>query len=153
MRPYGPAVLRLCVGVLFIAHGAEKLFRVWGGSLGPLSETVARFGLTPVYPIAAAISAGELAAGALLVAGGYTLWITLAVLAARTAVFYKAYIATGVFGAPPNRPLRDELELSVLIIGALVTLAITGPGAFSLDERRTRSAEREAAGRTRLARR
>jgi len=150
MRPYGPTVLRLCLGALFIAHGVEQLFRVWGGGLGPLSETVASFGLRPVYPIAAAVAAAELAAGVLLVLGAYTLWITLTAAGARGALFYKAYIATGLLSTSPSRPLRDEVELAVLVIGVLITLAITGPGAFSLDERRAHTAERAAAGRARL---
>jgi hypothetical protein len=36
------------------------------------------------------------------------------------------------------------------LIGALVSLMLTGPGAFSFDGRRARSAEAEAAGRARL---
>ena len=41
MQAYGPAVLRLVVGAVFAAHGAQKLFGLWGG--GGLAGTVAFF--------------------------------------------------------------------------------------------------------------
>ncbi len=50
MSAFGPAALRLAVGVVFAAHGAQKLFGLWGG--GGLSGTAAFFaqlGLTPAY--------------------------------------------------------------------------------------------------------
>ena len=31
MQSYGPTVLRVSVGAVFIAHGAQKLFGLWGG--------------------------------------------------------------------------------------------------------------------------
>ena len=31
MRPYGLTMLRWCVGAVFLAHGAQKLFGMWGG--------------------------------------------------------------------------------------------------------------------------
>ena len=41
-------------------------------------------------------------------------------------------------------------EFNLALIGALVSLMLTGPGAFSVDGRRERSAEAEAYGRARL---
>ena len=67
---FGPAVLRLAVGAVFVAHGAQKLFGLWGG--GGLTGTAAFFaqlGLTPAYPLAIFVGLIELAGGLLLVAG------------------------------------------------------------------------------------
>ena len=41
-------------------------------------------------------------------------------------------------------------EFNLALIGALVALMLTGPGALSLDGRRARSAEARAYGRARL---
>ena len=60
MDRYGPAVLRLVVGATFMAHGAQKLFGIWGG--GGLAGTAASFdgiGLSPGYPLAVAVALTE----------------------------------------------------------------------------------------------
>ena len=41
------------------------------------------------------------------------------------------------------------VEYRLILIGAMLCLAMTGPGAFSLDEWRNSSAEAKAAGRAR----
>src|SRR5262249_40587553 len=79
MRPYGLTVLRLAVGAVFIAHGAQKLFGIWGG--GGLARTAAYFaslGLNPAYPLAVLVGTLEFGGGLLLVLGGATAWVSLA---------------------------------------------------------------------------
>ena len=52
MDRYGPAVLRFVVGATFVAHGAQKLFGLWGG--GGLAGAAASFdslGLSSGYPL------------------------------------------------------------------------------------------------------
>src|SRR5262249_61534947 len=42
MRAYGPAALRLCVGAVFLMHGAQRLFGLLGGpGLAGTAETLA----------------------------------------------------------------------------------------------------------------
>ena len=121
MDRYGPAVLRLVVGATFMAHGAQHLFGVWGGS--GLAGTAASFesiGLSPGYPLAVAVAVTESLGGLLLMAGALT----------------------------PGQ--GHGIEYNVLLIAALVCLIFTGPGAFSIEHRRARSAESYAAGRARL---
>ena len=56
MYRYGPAILRLVVGVTFAVHGAQQLFGVLGGGgLAAFADMLARAGLSPAWPIALAM--------------------------------------------------------------------------------------------------
>jgi putative oxidoreductase len=152
MQPYGPAVLRLTVGAVFIAHGAQKLFGVWGGG-GP-EGTAAYFsqvGLNPAYPLALAAGVTELMGGLMLIIGAYTLVASLALLVVMGVAVWKVHYMNGFFlnwGLAPDQ--GHGFEFNLVLVGALVALMLTGAGAFSIDRRRARDAEAEAAGRARL---
>ena len=149
MRAYGPTVLRLCVGTLLAAHGIEQLFGIRGAGLTFTSNVIASFGGKPAYPLALAAACGEFAAGCLLVAGAFTLWVALLLVVFHSAVFYKAFIVTHAYAAT-DPATRATVELSLLLIGALLALALTGPGAFSMDERKARPVQRDFGARARL---
>jgi putative oxidoreductase len=152
MQPYAPAVLRLAVGAVFMAHGAQKLFGVWGGG-GP-EGTAAFFsqvGLSPAYPLALAVGVTELIGGLMLVIGAYTLVAAFALLVVMGVAVWKVHYANGFFlnwGLTPDR--GHGFEFNLVLVAALVALTLTGAGAFSIDRRRARDAESEAAGRARL---
>jgi putative oxidoreductase len=144
MQAYGPVVLRLAVGAVFVAHGAQKLFGVWGG--GGLTGTAGFFtqlGLTPAFPLAVLVGVVEFVGGLMLVAGALTLLAALALAIDMAVAIWKVHLANGFF-------LPGGYEFSLTLIGVLVALMLTGPGAFSVDGRRARSAEAEAYGRARL---
>ena len=152
MQPYGPAVLRLAIGAVFVAHGAQKLFGVWGG--GGLSGTAAFFGqlgLTPAYPLAILVGLVEFAGGLMLIAGALTLFVALALALNMVVALWKVHLANGFFlNWNIVAGQGHGYEFNLALIGALVSLMLTGPGAFSVDGRRERSAEAEAYGRARL---
>lgn len=152
MQPYGPAVLRAVVGAVFVAHGAQKLFGLWGG--GGLTGTAAGFeqlGLTPAYPLAVLVGLVEFGGGLLLIAGAFTLFAALALTIVMAVAAWKVHIANGFFINWALVPGQGHgFEFNLTLIGALVALMLTGPGAFSIDGRRARSAEMEAYGRARL---
>jgi len=152
MQPYGPAVLRLAIGAVFVAHGAQKLFGVWGG--GGLSGTAAFFGqlgLTPAYPLAILVGLVEFAGGLMLIAGALTLFVALALALDMVVALWKVHLANGFFlNWNMVAGQGHGYEFNLALIGALVSLMLTGPGAFSVDGRRERSAEAEAYGRARL---
>jgi putative oxidoreductase len=152
MQPYGPAVLRLALGAVFVAHGAQKLFGVWGGG-GP-DGTAAFFrqlGLEPAYPLALAAGVTELVGGLMLIIGAYALFAAFALLVVQGVAVWKVHYMNGFFlnwGLTPDR--GHGIEFNLILAAALATLMLTGAGAFSIDRRRARDAEAEAAGRARL---
>ena len=152
MQPYGPAVLRLVVGAVFVAHGAQKLFGLWG--VGGLAGTAAFFtqlGITPAYSLAVAVAIVEFGGGLLLIAGALTFFAALALALEMAVATWKVHLANGFFINWALAPGHGHgYEFNLTLIGALMALMLTGPGAFSIDGRRARSAESEAYGRARV---
>jgi putative oxidoreductase len=144
MQPYGPAVLRLAIGAVFVAHGAQKLFGVWGGG-GPAgtAEFFTQLGLTPAYPLAVMVGLVEFGGGILLILGALTLFAALALALNMAVAIWEVHAAHGFF-------LPAGFEFNLTLIGGLVALMLTGPGALSVDLWRARSAEAEAYGRARI---
>lgn len=115
------AVLRSVLGVVFIAHGAQKLF-VFG--VDGISGAFGSMGLPPV--LGPVIGAAELLGGLALLAGFLT-----PIAAAGLALIMIGAIAT-VHGAQGFfAPTGYEFNLT--LIAGLIAIAITGAGAFSLD--------------------
>ena len=152
MQRYGPAVLRLVVGAVFVAHGAQKLFGLWGGG-GPEGTAAffSQLGLAPAYPLALLVGIVEFGGGLLLISGAFT-FLAAALLSIDMAVAaWTVHLANGFFMNWALTPGQGHgYEFNLTLIGVLVSLSLTGPGAFSIDGRRARSAEYEAYGRARL---
>ena len=152
MRPYGPAALRLCVGSVFLVHGAQKLFGLLGGGGIPgTAHMLASFGVPYTTPLAIALGVAEFGGGVLLILGSLTLWVSLALLVDMALTVWKVHYPHGFTtsgGLLPGHGTPAELHL--VLMGALLCLALGGPGAFSIDERRTQNAEAQARGRARI---
>jgi len=132
---------------VFLAHGAQKLFGVWGGpGLSGTSKFLASLALTPSYPLAILLAVAELGGGALLVLGGLTRWVALALAIDTGMAVWKVHYLNGFFLDSPH---GAGVEYSMVLTGALLCLMLTGPGALSVDEWRNSSAESKAAGRAR----
>ena len=152
MEHYGAAVLRVMVGITFIAHGAQKLFGIWGGAgLAGTGGYFDSIGLSPGFPLAVAVGVVEFGGGLLLTAGALTAYAAGALVLAMLGAIWKVHLANGYFLNWAITPGRGHgVEYNLVLIAALVCLAFTGPGAFSIDHRRARSAETYALGRARL---
>ena len=151
MRPYGLTALRLCTAAIFIGHGAQKLFGIWGGpGLGGTSRMLAGLGLPYPYPLALLLTLAELGGGILLMLGWLTPWVALALAVDMGIAIWKVHYPNGFFLNWNSTPGRGQgIEYSLVLFGALLCLMLSGPGALSLDEWRNQSVEARARGRAR----
>ncbi len=152
MSRYGPAVLRIAVGAVFVAHGAQKLFGVWGGGgLRGTAPFLEQLGFSPGFAWAVLVAIVEFGGGLLLVAGALTTAVAFVLLVEMVVATWKVHLANGFFLNWALTPGRGHgYEFNLVLMAALLCLALGGPGAFSVDGRRARDAESEAAGRARL---
>ena len=151
MRPYGLTALRLAVGVVFAAHGAQKLLGLWGGpGLSGTAAMVNSLGLPYPYPLAMLLTLTEFCGGILLVLGWLTPWVSLALIIDMAVAIWKVHYANGFFMNWANTPGRGHgIEYNVVLIGALLALMLSGPGALSIDDWRSRTHEARERGRAR----
>ena len=126
----GLFVLRLFVGLMFAAHGAQKLFGVFGGSgAQEFASHLAQMGLPS--PLLQAYLAGgsEFFGGLLLIFGFFTRLAAIPLLVVMQVAIFKVHWANGFF-------LQNHgFEYPFVISGALVALFALGSGAFSIDQR------------------
>lgn len=152
MALFGPTVLRLAVGVVFVAHGAQKLFGLGGG--GGLDGTAAFFsqlGLGPAFPLAITVGLVELAGGLLLIAGAFTVVAAALLTVTMLVAVWTVHLANGFFLNWTITPGQGHgYEFSLTLVAALVSLMLTGPGGVSFDAYRARAAETQAFGRARM---
>lgn len=130
MAPYGPTLLRLAAGLVFVAHGAQKLFGAGsGGGLTATAQFFAQLGLSPAFALAMLAGLGEIFGGLLLFAGLFTRITAAAFAIEMAAALWKVHW-NNVPGA------GHGYELDVALTAMLVSLLLTGPGALSLDRSR-----------------
>jgi putative oxidoreductase len=126
-RDLGLLALRVGVGGTLFAHGAQKLFGWFGGA--GLEQTGAMFeqlGFLPGKGNAIAAGLGEAGGGALLAAGLGTPGAAAAV-AGTMIVASSMHAASGFFNS------KGGFEFPAVLGWSAVALALTGPGAVSLD--------------------
>lgn len=120
--PYGALLLRLTLGVVFIAHG---LFKVLVLTLPNTAAFFVEHGFPAwtIYPVFVA----EVVGGAALVAGFYTRVIALALLPVLLGAFTVHWPNGWYFGAP-----HGGWEYIAVLGAALLVQAGLGDGRFAL---------------------
>lgn len=119
--------LRLPVGVILAAHGAQKLFGWFGGyGLEGTGQWMASIGFTPGYVMALLAGSAEFFGGIALILGLLTR--PAALLAAFTMLMaMTVHIGNGLFIS------NNGYEFALVLFAATLGLAIQGAGKVSID--------------------
>ena len=125
---WGPLALRIPVGLIFMAHGAQKLFGSFGGyGLEGTGQWMGSIGLAPGYLMA-------LLAGSAEFFGGLALVLGLLVRPAATALAFAMLVA--IFAVHIDKGLivaNNGYEFGLALFAVAVSLVVSGAGRASLD--------------------
>jgi putative oxidoreductase len=125
----GLLAVRLVFGLLMAAHGAQKLFGWFGGyGLAGTGGFMESLGFRPGRVFAAAAGFSEFAGGLLLALGLLGPVGPALMVAVMAVAIGSVHWKNGVFAA------SNGVELPLLFLIAGVTVGLTGPGGYSLDE-------------------
>lgn len=120
----GIAALRIVVGVVFAAHGWQKLNDV---GLETLGQYFAGMGI-PMPEISAALATfTELIGGVALIVGAFTRYAAIPLAITMAVAVFHVHFDGGLFLS------NDGFEYALVLMIASLTLATTGSGALSVD--------------------
>jgi putative oxidoreductase len=124
---YGILFLRIVVGLVFAAHGAQKLFG-WFGGHGPRGTAGFFQQLGFRAPMLMALLAGVSEIGGLLFAAGFlTPFAALAMVVTMAMAIGTVHWANGFWAG------NGGYEFNLVLLAVPVAIAATGPGRYSID--------------------
>lgn len=125
---WGTLALRIPVGIIFAAHGAQKLFGWFGGyGLEGTGQWMASIGLAPGYLMALLAGTAEFFGGLALIAGLLVRPASAALAFAMVIAIFSAHIDKGLFVA------NNGYEFALALLAVTVALVFAGAGRGSLD--------------------
>ena len=134
MKDWASMPLRLGLGIMFILHGAQKVFGLFEGvGIEGFSEALANLGLESARFLAYVVGYLELVGGACLILGLFTSVFSILLGILVVLIGIKTQLANGFFA------VKGGFEYSFILACACATLAMLGKGAFGIDRDREES--------------
>jgi putative oxidoreductase len=121
--PYAALILRITLGILFLAHAGLKVFVFTPAGA---AQFFGSLGLPPA--LAYLTIAAETAGGIALLLGFFTRWVSLALIPVLLGAIAFVHGPAGFFFNNPN----GGWEYLAFWIAALVTQALLGDGALAV---------------------
>ncbi len=127
---YETLALRFPIGIIFMAHGAQKLFGWFGGyGLEGTGQWMASIGLGPGVAMAFLAGSAEFFGGLFILLGLLTRPAAVALSFTMLVAIFSVHFANGLFMA------NNGYEFGLALLAASVALAISGAGKLSLDSK------------------
>ncbi|SDG11246.1 DoxX family protein [Phytopseudomonas seleniipraecipitans] len=127
---YGLTILRVLVGIIFVAHGSQKLFGWFGGyGLEGVAQWMESIGLAPGYLMALMAGSAEFFGGLALIVGLLVRPAAVALTFTLVVAIFSVHISNGLFMAD------NGYEFALALMAATLALLVEGAGRLSLDKR------------------
>ena len=119
----GLTILRVITGVIFMAHGGQKLF-VFG--FDGVAAAFGQMGVPFAQVMGPFIGLLEFIGGFALIAGLLTRLVSLGLAATMVTAIFLVHLAGGFF-------VPTGIEFPLSLLGSTLLLSLAGAGAYSLD--------------------
>lgn len=120
---WGITVLRIVVGVVFLAHGGQKLF-IWG--FGNVAGFMGKIGIPAPMLAAVVVTLVEFVGGLALVLGLYTRYAAALLAIDMLVAILTVHLWGGFF-------LPNGIEFALSLFAANTALLLLGSGEASVD--------------------
>lgn len=125
---FSTLALRLPIGLILMAHGAQKLFSWFGGyGLEGTGQWMASIGLTPGYLMAMLAGSAEFFGGLLLIVGLLVRPASLVLAVTMLVAIFSVHIGNGLFMS------TNGYEYALTLLVVFISLTYQGAGKYSLD--------------------
>jgi len=129
-----PLMLRIPLGMIFMAHGSQKLLGLFGGQglTGTFKTFEEKMGIPPIFTLLAIIA--EFGGGFGILSGFMTRLSAAGISAVMFVAIYKIHWANGFFlnmGCIAGR--GHGIEYNIALLGMALYLVFAGGGRWCLD--------------------
>ena len=126
---FGALALRVPVGIIFMAHGAQKLFGWFGGyGLEGTGQWMASIGLGPGVFMAFLAGSAEFFGGLFILLGLLTRPAAASLAITMLVAIFAVHFENGLFMS------NNGYEFGLALLAASVSLAFSGAGKAAIDE-------------------
>ncbi|MGR5063126.1 DoxX family protein [Photobacterium sp. DNB22_13_2] len=125
---FAPLALRVPAGIIFMAHGAQKLFGWFGGyGLEGTGQWMASIGLEPGFLMALMAGGAEFFGGLFILLGLFTRPTALALAVTMVVAIVTVHLDNGLFMS------NGGYEFGLALLAMSVSLLVSGAGRLSAD--------------------
>lgn len=131
---FAPLMLRIPLGIIFMAHGSQKLLGLFGGQglTGTFRTFEEKLGIPPIFTLLAIIA--EFGGGFGILTGFLTRLSAAGISAVMMVAIYKIHWGHGFFINTGSAVGHGHgIEYNIALLGMALYLVIAGGGRWCLD--------------------